>query len=124
MEFEYYNPSEEKRSCVVRTMTKLTDKKYSTVKTELTALAREIGCESYNDERVFGEYMVLHGMFKLNCYEDITVGELGLNNGEYCIYCTDREGFFHLIPIIDNVIYDLRDDSRELYVIAVYKKEV
>ena len=43
MEFDYYNPSDESRSCVVRTMTKLTGKEYSTVKAELTALAQELG---------------------------------------------------------------------------------
>ena len=32
MKFEYYNPSDDKRSCVVRTMTKLTGKDYDTVK--------------------------------------------------------------------------------------------
>jgi hypothetical protein len=124
MEFEYYNPSEEKRSCVVRTMTKLTDKKYSTVKTELTALAREIGCESYNDEKVFDKYMENHSFYKWKCYNDTKVCQLELSCGIYCVYCTNRDNFYHLLPVVDNVIYDRRDDSRELYVIAVYKKEV
>ena len=35
MDFEFYNPSDDKQSCVVRTMTKLTGKKYSEVKREL-----------------------------------------------------------------------------------------
>ena len=123
MDFEYYNPSDESRSCVVRTMTKLTGKEYSTVKAELTALAQELGYETYNDETVFGQYMAKHGIYKAAEYGNTTVGELELNDGSYCVYSTNHKGFFHLIPIVDNVIYDRRNDSLKLYVIAVYKKE-
>ena len=122
MEFEYYNPSNDKRSCVVRTMAKLTDKDYSIVKSELTELAKDIGCGTYNDEKVFSSYMANHGIYKLNDYTDTKVGQLGLSCGTYCVYCTNRDGFYHLLPVVDNVIYDRRDDIRELYVIAVYKK--
>lgn len=52
MEFEYYNPSDESRSCVVRTMTKLTGKEYSTVKAELTAYCT-FGSFDYYSERAF-----------------------------------------------------------------------
>lgn len=123
MEFEYYNPSNEKRSCVVRTMTKLTGKGYDTVKNELTELAQKMNCDSYNNEDVFGRYMEEHGISKMQEQGDITVGELEPEKGIYCVFCTDRRGFFHLLPVVDNVIYDRRDDSRGLYVIAVYKKE-
>ena len=123
MEFEYYNPSDDSRSCVVRTMTKLTGKEYSTVKSELISLAESLGCETYNDERVFEKYMESHGIYKLKEYNDITVDELEFDNGTYCVYCTNRDGFCHLLPIVDNVIYDRRDDSRKLFVIAVYRKE-
>ncbi|MBE6863779.1 MAG: hypothetical protein E7495_04310 [Ruminococcus flavefaciens] len=124
MNFEYYNPSDESRSCVVRTMTKLTGKKYSIVKAELTALAQELGFETYNDEAVFGRYMAEHGIYKTKDHVDTTVGELELNDGSYCVYCTNHKGFFHLIPVVDNVIYDRRNDSLELYVIAVYKAAI
>ena len=123
MEFEYYNPSDESRSCVVRTMTKLTGKEYSTVKAELTALAQELGYETYNEEAVFGQYMAEHGIYKIQEYVDTTVGELELKDGFYCVYSTNHKGFFHLMPVVDNVIYDRRNDSIELYVISVYKKE-
>lgn len=124
MKFEYYDPSDDKRSCVVRTMTKLTDKEYSAVKAELIKLAQELGCEAYNDESVFGRYMAEHGIYKIREYDETTVGELELNDGKYCVYCTNRNGFFHLLPVVDNVIYDRRNDSLELYVIAIYKKKV
>lgn len=123
MEFEYYNPSDESRSCVVRTMTKLTGKDYSVVKQELTELAEKTGCDTYNDETVFGRYMSFHGIHKLKEFNETKVGELQLGAGEYCVFCTNRSGFYHLLPMIDNVIYDRRNDSLELYVIAVYKKD-
>ncbi len=123
MNFEYYNPNDDKRSCVVRTMTKLTGKNYSTVKSELTELAQEIGCETYNNESVFERYMKRHDIYKLKEYEDTTVGELELDGGTYCVYCTNCDGFYHLLPVVDNVIFDRRNDSLDLYVIAVYKKE-
>lgn len=124
MDFEYYNPSNDKRSCVVRTMTKLTGKDYNTVKAELAALAQELGSETYNDERVFSKYMTNHNINKLKEYDNTTVGELELISGTYCIYCTNMDGFYHLLPVVNNVIYDRRDDSRELYVISVYKKTI
>ena len=118
MKFEYYNPSDESGSCVVRTMTKLTGKAYDIVKTELTALAKRLSCETYN---VFGQYMADHDIYKIKECNNTTVGEL--NDGIYCIYSTNHNGFFHLIPVIDNVIYDRRNDSLQLYVIAIYKKK-
>ena len=123
MDFVYYNPSDDKQSCVVRTMTKLTGKKYDAVKSELTELAQELGCGTYNDEAVFERYMESHGISKLKEYDEIKVGALELKGGVYCVHCTNREGFHHLLPVVDNVIYDRRDDSRELYVVAVYKKQ-
>ena len=124
MKFEYYNPSDETRSCVVRTMTKLSGKEYDTVKTELIAIAENMGFDSYNNETVFEKYMAENDIFKFKEYGDTKVGELNLENGTYCVFSTDQNGFYHLFPVIDNVIYDRRDDSRELYVIAVYKMRV
>ena len=118
MRFELYDPTDESRSCVARAMTKLTGKEYGTVKAELTALAQSMGLESYNDERVFGGYMAGFGMTKFKEYEDTRAGELELESGAYCVFCTDGRGFFHLMPVIDGVIYEYR----ELWVIAVYKK--
>ena len=86
-------------------------------------LAQELGCGTYNDEAVFERYMESHGISKLKEYDEIKVGALELKGGVYCVHCTNREGFHHLLPVVDNVIYDRRDDSRELYVVAVYKKQ-
>lgn len=123
MRFEHYNPSDESRSCVVRTMTKLTGKEYSVVKAELTELAKQAGCDTYNNETVFERYMAEQGIYKLEGCGGMTVDELELGGGAYCVYSTNRDGFYHLFPVVDSVIYDRRDDSRGLWVINVYKKE-
>lgn len=122
LRFMYYNPSGESRSCVVRTMTRLTGKPYETVKAELTALAAEMEYPEYNEPDVFEAYMAQHGIAK--CIDDcgLRVKELKLERGSYCVFCTDHEGFFHLMPVQDGVIYDRRDDSQELFVLAVYRQ--
>ena len=122
MEYAFYNPSEESRSCVVRTMTKLSGKPYETVKSELTALAAEMEYPAYNEPEVFEAYMEQLGMRK--CIDDcgLRVRELKLARGTYCVFCTNHEDFFHLMPVIDGVIYDRRNDSQDLYVLAVYRK--
>lgn len=63
MEFVYYNPTDESRSCVVRTMTGLTGKPYEAVKKELTELAAEMGYLDYNETAVFEQYMAAHRIF-------------------------------------------------------------
>ena len=122
MEFAYYNPSDESRSCVVRTMTKLSGKPYETVKSELTALASEMAYPAYNEPEVFEAYLEQLGMRR--CMDDcgVQVKELRLGRGTYCIFCTNHEDFFHLMPVIDGVIYDRRNAYQDLYVLAVYRK--
>ena len=123
MEFIYYNPSDEHRSCVVRTMTKLTGKPYPEVKEALAALASEMGFAEWNEQAVFEKYLTAHHFHKLDSFSGMQVKALPLQTGTYCVFCTNRADFYHLLPVIDGVIYDRRDDSRELYVIAAYQQE-
>ena len=120
LDYTYYNPSDESRSCVVRTMTKLTGKQYDTVKQELLRQAADCGCETYNDQTVFEAYLRRYGFTPCEIGENTKVSGLNLNSGSYCVYTTNRSGFYQLLPVIDGVIYDRRNDSAELYVIAVY----
>jgi len=122
VDFHYYNPSEDKQSCVVRTMTKLSGKEYSEVKNELIELAAELGFNTYNTPDVFEVFMKNYGIIKTENFTDLKLRELKLENGTFCLFCTNQQGFNHLIPVIDNVIYDRRNDSLDLYVISVYKK--
>ena len=123
MDFAYYNPSDESRSCVVRTMTKLTGGEYQAVKHELTALAQEMGYPEYNEPAVFERYLLSHGFAKCSEGGGSQVRAFRLDRGIYCVFCTNQADYFHLMPVIDGVIYDRRNDSQELYVLAVYRKE-
>ena len=123
MEYQYYNPSEDKGSCVARTLTKLTNKPYSVVKAELVDLAKKLGFETQNEAKVFENYMEKHGFFKVKDYKGVKVKNLKLDDGEYCIFSTNNEGFYHLFPIIDNVIWDRHNTNNDLFVISVYKKK-
>ncbi len=121
--FELYDPSDDKQSCVVRTMTKLVGRDYSTVKQELKKLAERSGFETYNDQSVFEEYMSRNGIYKERDYNNNTqLKDLDLSDGAYCVFVTNRVSYFHLVPVIDNVIYDRRNESLGMYVVATYKK--
>lgn len=122
LSFAYYNPSDERRSCVVRTMTKLTGKPYPAVKQALAGLAAALGYPDWNEQAVFERYLAEYGFRKCENMSGMQLGELSLQSGAYCVFCTNRADFFHLLPVIDGVIYDRRDDCRALYVIAVYKR--
>lgn len=37
-------------------------------------------------------------------------------------YITDKKDWYHIVNIENNVLYDSEDDSLELYVISIYKK--
>ena len=59
-------------------------------------------------------------IFKINSNEDL-VKNLKLDNNSYIVFCYDKKEFYHMISIINNVIYDKNSDCMDLYVISVYK---
>lgn len=123
LDFADYNPSEEPRSCVARTMTKLTGLPYDTVKQELAALASDMGYPEWNETAVFEAYLAKHGLNKIMGDSGIQVQALPDMDGICCIFCTNRDGFYHLMPVVDGVIYDRRDAYRGMFVLAVYQKK-
>ena len=54
--------------------------------------------------------------------EDIKVQDLKIDNSSYIVFCWNKKDYYHMIPIIDNVIYDKNFDCMNLYVISIYKK--
>lgn len=76
IEFAFYNPSDDKRSCVVRTLTKLSGRPYAEVKCELEALAAETSLPTYNDEVVFVRYLQNIGFRKMQSEPGLLVGDL------------------------------------------------
>ena len=126
MRFEkYYIESDSgKSNCVVRTCCKLLGFSYQKVFTDLCNIAKELNCSSFNDIEVFETYFKKYDFYKSDIYIDEQIKNINLDNGEYIIFCYDKKEFYHMIPIIDNVIYDKSDECLDLYIISVYKKDI
>lgn len=124
MKYIEYNLTDEngKSNCVIRTFSKIFNKSYKEVLNDLIDTAKELGCESFNDIPVFEKYMEENGITKETVEGDIKVKDLTLDEGTYVVFCYDKKDFYHMIPIIDNTVYDKHDDSLDLYVISLYKE--
>ena len=124
MKFEefYITNKEGKSNCVVRSLCKVLNKEYDEVYDGLIKVSETLNC-SFNDIAVFEKYMSDNGINKIDS-SDIVIKDLKLDNGSYIIFCYDKKDFYHMIPIINNVIYDRNDDCLNLYTISIYKKEL
>ena len=120
----YISDKNGKSNCVIRSLCKILNKKYDEVYNELCKVAQKLKCSSFNDIPVFEKYMRDNDIFKINYEEDIKVKDLRVDNGSYIVFCYDKKEFYHMITIIDNIIYDKNSDCMNLYVISVYKKVI
>jgi len=120
----YITNSEGKSNCVIRTFCKMFSEEYDEVYKRLCNIAKELGCNSFNDIPVFEKYLEEHGAISINCGNDIKIKDLNLDNGSYSIFCWDKKDFYHMLPIINGVVYDRDDSCLELYVITIYKQNV
>ena len=121
---EFYITDEKgKSNCVIRSFSKLYGMNYSDVQNELVEIAREHNL-NFNDIDVFELFMERRNTTKEKYDEGIKVKDLKLDHNNYIVFCYDKKDFYHMIPVIDNVIYDKNDDSLELYTISVYKQKV
>lgn len=123
MEFNefFVSNSEGKSNCVIRSLCKIYNEEYDNVFNELCSIAKELNCESFNDIEVFETYMNRRNTNTIDYGKDIKIKDLILENGKYLVFCWDKKNFYHMVPIIDNVLYDKDDRSLELYTITVYK---
>ena len=124
MKYQYYyiENNEGKSNCVIRSFCKLYNKNYDEVYNELKHLTKELNCNNYNDVEVFETYMQRNNTNKIKS-SNIKIKDLDLDDGEYIIFCYDKKDYYHMIPIVNNIIYDKNDNCLELYVIDVYKKD-
>lgn len=118
MEFSVYNPVDEKGGCIARSISKAFNKDYNIVKNELIEIAKKHNLEDYREEIVFDEYLLSKKATLLNT-KDILIKDLNLI-GTYIIFC-NKDDFYHMVTIIDNVIYDKSDVSQDLKVIKMYQ---
>lgn len=124
MKFIEYNitNNDGKSNCVIRSFCKMFNESYNDVYDELCQIQKELNCENYNDVEVFETFMKSHNVDPINYGKDIKVKDLNLDSGSYIVFCWNKDNFYHMLPIIDNVVYDKDDRSMELYTISLYKQ--
>ena len=66
--------------------------------------------------------MKKHNIESIEYGKKTQIKNLKLDNGSYIVLCWDKEAFYHMVTIIDNIIYDKDDRCLKLYVINLYKK--
>lgn len=122
MKYKYYyvEDNNKKSNCVIRSFCKLYNGSYESVYNDLISLTKELNCDNYNDIKVFESYMENHNTIKI-ASDDIKIKDLKLDNGEYIVFCYDKEDYYHMVPIINNAVYDKNDKCLDLYVISIYK---
>lgn len=125
MNFKEFYISDEngKSNCVIRSLCKILNKEYDVVYNGLYEVTNRIKSSSFNDIPVFEKYMEDNDIVKINFDEDVKVKDLKLDGGSYIIFCYDKKDFYHMISIIDNIIYDKNFDCMDLYVISIYRKK-
>jgi len=122
---EYFISNDEgKSNCVIRTFCKLLNESYDNIYNDLSKVAKELKCNSYNEVIVFETFMKRHNINKVKCDKGIRVKDLNLENGIYVVFCYDKKDFYHMVPIIDNTLYDKDNKSLDLYVITLYKRNL
>ena len=123
MKYKYYyvEDNNKKSNCVIRSFCRLYNDSYENVYNDLISLTKELNCDNYNDIKVFETYMENHNTIKI-ASDDIKIKDLKLDNGEYIVFCYDKEDYYHMVPIINNTVYDKNDKCLDLYVISIYKK--
>jgi len=121
MKYEYYyiEDSNGKSNCVIRSLCKIFNLSYEEVYNELCNIQNKLNKDSYVDIEVFESFMKNKGMKELDI-SNIKVKDLKLDNNSYIVFCYDKKDWYHMIPIINNTIYDKSNECLELDVIKVY----
>ena len=120
---KYYVSSKEGESnCVIRSFCKLYNEEYEQVYNDLLEIMKELNKNSYNDIEVFEEYMRRRNTKQIDLNKNLKIKDLKLDNEEYIVFCSDKKDYYHMVPIINNVLYDKSEESLNLYTISIYKK--
>ena len=118
----YISDNDGKSNCVIRSLCKILNKEYEDVYNGLCEVSKELKRFSFNGIPVFEKYMEDNNIFKIISEKDIKVKDLKMDKDSYIVFCYDKKDYYHMVPIIDNVIYDKNFDCMNLYVISIYRK--
>ena len=124
MKYEYYYVEVEnkKTNCIIRTFCKLFNKEYEETKKELINIAKELNYETYAEIEVFEKYLNDNNYKKIEHKEE-QIKNLKLENGKYAVFCYDKKEYYHMLQIINNIIYDKKEENLNLYAISIYKEK-
>ena len=124
MKYEYYYVEDEnkKSNCIIRTFCKLFNKEYDAVKQELINIAKELNYETYAEIEVFEKYLNDNNYKKIEHKEE-QIKNLKLEKGKYAVFCYDKKDYYHMLAIINNTVYDKKEDNLNLYTITIYKEQ-
>lgn len=124
MKYEYYYVEDEnkKTNCIIRTFCKLFNKEYEEVKQELINIAKKLNYETYAEIEVFEKYLNDKNYIKLEHKEE-QIKNLKLEKGKYAVFCYDKKDYYHMLAIINNTVYDKKEDNLNLYTITIYKEQ-
>ena len=124
MKYEYYyaEDNNKKSNCIIRTFCKLFNKEYDAVKQELINIAKELNYDTYAEIEVFEKYLNDKNYIKLEHKEE-QIKNLKLENGKYAVFCYDKKDYYHMLAIINNTVYDKKEDNLNLYTITIYKEQ-
>lgn len=124
MKYEYYYVEDEnkKTNCIIRTFCKLFNKEYEEVKQELINIAKELNYETYAEIEVFEKYLNDNNYKKIEHKEE-QIKNLKLEKGKYAVFCYDKKDYYPMLAIINNTVYDKKEDNLNLYTITIYKEQ-
>ena len=117
MKYEEYNPK--CSNCIIRTFMKLFDKDELLLQEELIELANKMNESDYNNINAFEKYLENNNYEKIDM-KDILVKDLDLN-GKYACFCY-KDNWYHMIAIIDNIVYDKTPECLDMNVISLYRR--
>ena len=118
----YIANNDGKSNCVIRSFCKLFNESYNNVYDELCRIQKELNCENFNDIKVFETYMKNNNVNPIDYGKDTKIKDLKLDSGSYIVFCWNKDEFYHMLTIIDNVVYDKDDRGMDLYTISLYKQ--
>ena len=106
-------------NCVIRSFCKMFNYNSKDVSKELDDICNEYNY-TYDDVELFEEYLKRRNMFKIDYGKDMLVKDLKLD-GKYIVFCFDKNNYYHMVPVINNTVYDKNNKCLDLYVISIYK---
>lgn len=121
MKYEYYNPVDEKGSCIQRSISKILNKDYEETKKELIELSKSLGYNDYHEIEVFETYLKKHNIIELSQDFKCTIEDLKIEPGNYIIF-GNKEEWYHMVCLINNTIYDKNENYKEINIIKIYKQ--